>query len=419
VIRVEPDSSATLASDGRVRFHFDERISEQVSEGDLQAAVTVSPLTGSVRVSHGRTALTVSLEGGFRPGLVYRVTLLPVVSDLFGNRMTEAFEVVFSTGGSPEATATLAGEVWDRLTGQGVRGATVRAVGADSLVHVARADQEGIFAFRYLPAGDFVVTGFQDLDRDGAPGPREPQGSVPASLTPGDTVLMEIPVLPMDTTPADVGGARALDATTIVVDFDDYLDPTVPVDRIEVRLTREDGAAPSVDRLFHEQEYGRYVDQVADSFARLDSIDAATGAGALPDSGALGVADSLPAPDSARAVVPGDAGAGVEPRPGRATPPRLSGSRGAQASSGGRTLPTQRIVARLAGPLEGEVEYRVRVDGVVNVNGLDGGGGEASLVYTPPAPDTSSVTDPADVDGTDDDGAADVDDDLADPAARP
>ena len=92
-----------------------------------------------------------SLEGGFQPDLLYRVTLLPIVSDMFGNPMRDAFELVFSTGGAPASTGTVAGEVWDRVSGQGVNGATVQAIGSDSLVHVARADNQGVFALRYLP----------------------------------------------------------------------------------------------------------------------------------------------------------------------------------------------------------------------------------------------------------------------------
>jgi hypothetical protein len=162
-----------LVSDlqSRVRFHFDERISENMAGGTLADAVTVSPQSGEVRVSHGGQTITVEVEGGLRSGVVYRVTLLPVVRDLFGNQLRDPFELVFSTGGTPSPT-TLAGQVWDRTTGRGLQQALVHARGADSLVHVAAADQDGIFAFRYLPSGSFVVTGFEDQDRNRAVGPR-------------------------------------------------------------------------------------------------------------------------------------------------------------------------------------------------------------------------------------------------------
>lgn len=397
VIHTEPDTFAVLLDlNGRLRFDFDERISESVTDGGLDAAVTVSPVTGDVRVSHGRSSLTVWLEGGFRPGLVYRITLLPVLSDLFGNRMRDAFEIVFSTGGDSVPTATLAGEVWDRLSGVGINGAVVRAVGADSLVHLGRADDQGVFALRYLPAGDFVLTAFQDTDRDSDVGARESQGSAPASLASGDTLLVDIPLLAPDSTPAVAGVGRALDSVTIVVEFDDFLDPEVSSDQISVRLTLEGGEAPLLTRLYHEREYELFVDQVADSFARLDSLDAAERAttaaavaAAAPDStvDSLTVAVTDPVADSVTVVVPDSVVVApvVERRP---LPPRLAGATGAQRPPEGRTRPGRRIVGRLDTALEESVEYQLRVTTVVNINGLPGGGGDVTVVYEPPPADT-------------------------------
>jgi len=419
VVRTEPDTFAVLLDpNGQVRFHFDERISENVADGDLSSAVTVSPATGDIRVSHGRSAITVSLEGGFRPGLVYRVTLLPVVSDLYGNRMREAVEVVFNTGTDVAPTATLAGEVWDRLSGQGVNGAVVRAVGADSLVHVARTNDQGVFALRYLPAGDFVLTGFQDSDRDREVGVRESQGNALASLAAGDTLVLDIAVLAPDTTPAIAGTARALDSVTVVVEFDDYLDPAAPAEEIGVRLTREGGdGAPSIARVFHEGAYQRYVDQLADSFARLDSLDAVARAEQAAATELLAVdtlADSLAsAPSTADSVaVPGDdaepdtlaerpdARPAVQPRP---LPPRLAPVPGAQGPApAGRLRPGRRIVGQLDGPLEPDVDYQLRVTAAVNINGLPGGEGEVTLRYEPPPPARDTAT----VDGVDDSDAA-------------
>ena len=420
LLRTEPDTFATLTVlDASVRFHFDERISETVSGGSLDEAVTVSPQTGAVRVSHGRTRLTVEVEGGFRPGLVYRVTLQPVVRDMFGNQLRDPFDLVFSTGGVPSPTA-VAGQVWSRTTGQGVSRALVHALSPDSLVHVARADEAGIYAFRYLPEGSYRVTAFDDLDRDGELDAREAQGSVAAPLSAGDTLLLDVPMLPSDTTAAVALTASVLDSMTIAVEFDDFLDIDVPAAVIVVQLTREEGDAPTVTRVFHEREYASYVDQVVDSLTRLDSLEAAARAAAAPpapdtsappappDSAAtpptLAPGGAPPLPDTAAAPpLPGSGAGGgaaaVQPGvapAGRAGPPRLGGTQAGGRGGGSavaRPLPTRRIVSLLDAPLEVGIEYQVRVSGVNNLNGIGGGGGEeVTLMLRPPEPASAGPT---------------------------
>ena len=377
VVRTEPDTFGALENLGdQVRFHFDERVSERAAGGSLEDAVSVSPNTGDIQVRHGRSSISVEIEGGFQPGLVYRVTLLPVLSDLFGNQLRDPFELVFSTGGEPSPT-TLAGEVWDRITGQGREGVIVRAVGEDSLMHVARTDADGVFAFRYLPSGTFILTAFEDLDRDGDVGPTEVQGSIGARIEALDTLLVDIPVLAPDTTPAIAASAEVLDSVTIFVEFDDFLDPNVSVDQIGLVITQPGGGAPAIIRLFHEHEYRDFVDLTNDSLARLDSLEAA-------DQEASG-GDTLPQDSLAAASVDTSA----PPLATREGPPSLPG--GPQTSPPGRLLPGRRVVGRLDLPVEMGVEYQVTTSFVVNINGIMGGGGDAVFLVELPVSDTVDV----------------------------
>ncbi|MBM4182890.1 MAG: hypothetical protein FJ207_01540 [Gemmatimonadetes bacterium] len=395
LVRTEPDTFATLTDmNANVRFFFDERISENVSAGQLDDAVTVSPRTGRVRVRHGRTSLSVEVEGGFRSGIVYRVTLLPMVRDMFGNELRDPFELVFSTGGEAPPTA-LAGQVWSRTNGGATRGALVQAVSADSLVYLARSDQAGIYTFRYLPEGEYTITAFEDVDRDGTLDAREPQGFASSALASGDTLLVDVATLPYDTTAAVAMGATALDSVTIALEFDDYLDVDVPAAGVVVALERDSASAPRVVRLFHEREYAAYVDQVADSLARLDSIDAAAAAAlapvAPPAPDSTGAVDQAaqpraapPAPVSGAGGVAGGVDAaprsGTSPRPpSRPVPPRLQGGPSTTPNVT-RPLPTRRLVGMLDALLEAEADYRVQASGVVNINGVAGGGGEVELV---------------------------------------
>lgn len=411
VVRTTPEALGTLTTrDAEVTFEFDERISEQVTGGALETAIAISPRSGELRVDRGSRTLRVRVEGGFRPGLVYRITLNPVVSDLFGNRMSDPFELVFSTGAEPVPT-TVAGEVWNRITGQPVGGATVYAIGADSLVHQATTDEDGIFALRYLPAGRFTVTAFEDLNRDTEIDSAEVQGTGPIVVETGDTLLLDLPILQPDTTPAVVTGATALDSTTVSVRFDDFLDPSVAASSLQVSLGREGGPAPNVARVLHAGAYQDFVDEVMDSLARIDSVAAAEAAPPGADSAAvrdtlapdtLAPADSIPVgdtlappdsipvsdtlapPDTVRVgAVAGRPVAG----PQRRGPPRLpplEGSRAGTTADGRRVLPGRRIVLLLSSPLQPDVEYEVRVAEAVNIAGLGGGGGVTPLVLPPP-----------------------------------
>ena len=431
LVKTEPDTFADVPNfKGPVRFIFDERISENVANGTLDNAVLVSPRTGSVRVSHDRQGVSVSLSGGFRPGLTYRVTLLPVLSDLFNNRMTAPVDLVFSTGGGFDNTA-LAGLVWNRITGDGLAQARVDLTSdSDSLVYTAETDSAGLYAFRYVPAGRYAMVAFQDQNRNERPDVSELQGRRQVVIDPSDTLIVNESTLRPDSTPAQLTRASALDSVTVVLQFDDYLDPDMPMSEVAVRLTRPDGSpGPGTARLLQEAGYNAYVDQVQDSFVRLDSIQrvreavvadsmAAANAARAADTAVArdtlqarrdtsGVRDTLSAlRDSmaARDTLParGAVTRGARAAPSYPIPPRLPSEEGGGGRSMGRgarrgqdvdpegnPLPARRIVALLDRPLTPADSYTVTVTGVTNVNGLPSGGGTDTLVA--PLPDTTKA----------------------------
>ena len=178
VVETVPDTFAIVEPfSDPIHIKFNERISERVAGGSLDRAVQVSPRTGVVRVRHRRDGLEVSVGGGFEAALVYRVTVLPVVNDMFGNSMSEAFEFVFSTG-PPPVPNVLAGVVVDRITGGPTEGISVVAMAAgeeDGVQHVAQTDTAGIYALRYLPEGTYRVQAFEDVNRNDEADRQEPR----------------------------------------------------------------------------------------------------------------------------------------------------------------------------------------------------------------------------------------------------
>ena len=357
----------------KIRFEFDERISERVTGGVLETAIAVSPVLGVYKVEHSPKALTLTLEGGLRPELVYRITLTPTVSDMFGNTMRDPFELVFSTGGDPVPT-TLAGQVWDRITGRAVQQATLVAVSNDSLVHRSTADRTGIFAFRYLPAGSFDVTAFEDQNRNGEVDSTEVQGLIRLFVEEGDTVLTEISILTPDASEANMTGAEVLDSVTVALLFDDFLDFEIGADEIKIEISPDADDKPMIADVLHEPDYVVWVERVTDSLSLLDSIEAEEAAALrlLSDAEAVMPSAEVTAIGSEELLV----SSARRPPPSL---PQLQGSAAGPTADGARVLPGRRLVLRLSAPLPYETEFVFTVLGVTNIFGLRGGGGEATL----------------------------------------
>lgn len=416
VSSTSPDTFAVVEPfDGEVTFRFSERISERPTGGTLDEAVVVSPETGAVGVDHGRQSLEVSIEGGFRPNLVYRVRVLPVVRDMFGNPLVEPFELVFSTG-AEFRRGVVGGEVLDRISGQPVDGARVHAAHGDppgeerdSVLHVGRTDSDGIFTLRYLPPGPYSVTVFDDQNRNREADGLEPRAERDVRLEgEADTVVLSLEVLAPDTTPPRIVGAEAVDSTTIHLETDDVLDPAESLDLVRVSLSREDGGAPARDTLLHEYEWEARRQALEEAAAEADADEPAadTVDGAAPDA-----ADD-PAPDPADDAPPGV----DEPQ----APPDTVES---PYDPGDPPRAEQDLYLLLEEPLVPDVTYTVSVEGLENIAGATGGGGEAEVVYTPPPPDTAAADTadaapgaPDDVEDDDPGDDAEPDDDGADGA---
>jgi hypothetical protein len=424
VIATTPDAFAVIPDfSGPIRFEFDERISERVSGGTLDDAVVISPRSGGLRVRHGRRSLVIEVDGGFEPNRVYRVTLQPVIRDLFNNQMRDQFEFVFSTGPTPVPT-TIAGIVWDRLTGRGAADYEVRAVGTegDSSVHVAMTDTGGVFGLRYVPtpiqvdgrsAFRFRLTAFEDRNRDGVVDLMEVQGARRGLVNEADTFFANIAVLQPDTTPAQITSVTALDSVTALIEFDDYLDPDFPISGVIVTVLDEDSVSVAAARIFHEHEYVAYAEQVADSLAVLDSLDdvvrdAEAAEAAVLDSIARAALDTASVADTVTIVDPDAEDPGAvdpaaeepvaSPPARRVAPPGLNGRPTARprppepgvtpaaetTGPGGERLPSRQIVALLAAVLVANSPYQLVVSAVRNIAAVPLGGGSAALVLQPP-----------------------------------
>ena len=369
------------AFDDEIWVEFNERISERGRQGSLDDAVVISPESGEISVRHSSRALRVTMEGGFRPDEVYRVTVQPLVQDLFQNAMVSPFEFIFSTG--PEMTPTvLAGSIVDRITGQTVEGARVTARAArpegmeesdDSVVstHVATTDSRGVYALRYVPSGRYDLTAFVDENRNREHDDSEPVGIGQELLNAADTVFLDFALLVPDTTPALAGSVEVVDSLTLAVEFDDFLDPDSELTGVSASLGPDSLPAIDIVAIMHERDYTARQNVIQDSVHVADSIRFEVDQQRIESLRSAG--DSTAAAEIAAQV--------TAPRPPSQVDPR-----GAESHD----LPKQVIFLLLSDTLGVDRPYELDVAGVTNINGVSGGGGTVEVLREAPSPDLPS-----------------------------
>jgi hypothetical protein len=241
LIGSRPESLATLRGfDGAAEFQFDEVISEGGAPnrgegtGGLEKLVILSPTTRVPQVDWRRTRITVRPREGWRPNRVYRVELLPGVTDLRNNRSPDGAVLTFTTG-APKPQATLRGMVVDWNTSHPAGGALVIAnLLPDSLPYRGVADSSGRFSFGPLPAGDYLVTGVLDQNQNQLQDPREAYGT--AQTQGGRPDVGEVWAFVHDTTPPRIQTVTVDDSVSATVTFAQRLDPRQRLTPRDARL---------------------------------------------------------------------------------------------------------------------------------------------------------------------------------------
>jgi hypothetical protein len=332
---------------GSVEFRFDEVVSEGgtpstgTGTGDLEKLIILSPTTRVPDVSWKRSRVTVRPSEGWRPDRVYRVELLPGVTDLRRNRSEESKIVTFSTG-APLPGTTLEGTVVDWSSARPAAGALVEALLLpDSLPYRTVADSSGRFSFGPLPDGDYRVSGVLDENRNHVADGREAFDSV--QVPKGRSSVGELWAFVHDTTPARIRTVTVADSVGATVELSQSIDPRRRIETatVTVGLLPDSTPVPVVSVL------PKPVD---------DSIHAA--AAAVPDTLR---ADSLRA-DSLRADTAARRLPGGRPRARPAAPQKLTS----------RPPLTDRLVVRVARPWTPGGKYAITIRGLRNLSGATG-----------------------------------------------
>jgi Bacterial Ig-like domain len=379
VVTVHPDSGAVVADwNHDAVIQFDEVIDEMAAAGGggagisgLAQKVMLSPVVGDVRVSWGRTRISVKPKEGWKPGRVYRLELLPGIIDLRRNVLKKGRLIVFSTGPAI-GHASLTGTALQWVEQRTLVGAVIEAVPLpDSVGYLTVSDSAGRFHLDALTPGRYLVYATADQNNNRRRDRREAYDS--ALVTLDSLAGVTLFAFAHDTAGPRLRAATALDTLTVRIELSQAVAPgTLDTGNVRV-LQLPDSAPVALAALFTPRQY--------------DSVTAAARKSAKPDSTRRDTTPALsPTPPAPRVVPPRDtiaAGDTTATRIDTAEVHRLLAQ---------RPVPIDKAVLRFAAPLKPETRYLIRMHGAVNLNGAAGDGQVVVLTPKPPAPAKSDST---------------------------
>lgn len=353
LIATRPDSFAQIPGfKGNVEFQFDEVISEGgtpnqgTGTGDLEKLVILSPTTRVPDVTWHRSRITVRPKEGWRPNRVYRVELLPGITDLRRNRSTAGKVLTFTTG-APLPATIIDGTVVDWTTNRPAAGALVDAVLLpDSLSYRGIADSSGRIKLGPLPEGQYLVRGVLDENRNLQLDGREAFDTV--RLAPGKTAAGELWAFVHDTTPPRIREVTVVDSTSASVELSQSLAPDqkIALSQVTVR-TLPDSTPIRVTSVLPkplDDSLNRRATPARDTTARDTTRRDTTAA------------------DTTRPAR----------RPGVEVGPGLPRARTESAALTSRPPLSDRLILRVPQPWKAEGKYEVEIRGLRTVSGVTG-----------------------------------------------
>jgi hypothetical protein len=357
-----PETNSVNVVDRPVVFRFDEVVSERPrGVATLNLLFLVSPRNGEPHVYWERERIAIRPRGGYRPNTVYTVTMLPGLTDLYGNARRTGAVLTFSTGPTIPET-TVRGRVFDWLLAKPAPHAFVQAIVKKdtSVVYVAIADSSGFFTFRHIPPDVYTIRGFIDANNNRALDRLELWDTTSINLV--DTARAELLAFLHDTIGPGIGEIAIQDSVTLRVAFDRGIDSTQQFGPDLFTIKGRDSIALPITNVRSGPAYDSAI--AAASRAKNDSILKA---------------DSLRRADSG--VVGRDTTAARLRRLAAAA--RRDSIARARAVGPSRKSPIREVVVQLGAPLKPGEYYRLHA---IDVHGLLGKARSSDRVVLMPKP---------------------------------
>lgn len=243
LIAVAPDSGRTSVRPKEVIFRFDEVVSERPPQyATLSDLFIISPREGTPQVSWGREEIAVRPRKGWRPNTVYRVTMLPGLSDIRGNVRNSGATTFFSTGATLPV-ARISGQVFDWVSGTVAPAPLIEAFVLPDTTHpfIAIGDSVGRFVLDHLPPGPYSLRATVDRNRNRGLDPGEAFDSV--SIVLADSAAPVLLAFVHDSIPPRILDVTPTDSLTLLVRFDRAVDPAQTLGATNFTLAGADSVA--------------------------------------------------------------------------------------------------------------------------------------------------------------------------------
>jgi hypothetical protein len=253
ILSTKPDSGAQVPGwrDAAV-IQFDEVVDER-SGGSLDKLITLSPVPEKLAVDWKRSAIAVRPKEGWRPNLVYQLTLLPGIQDLRNNKLAAGRTIVFSTGGEiPDTRIT--GTVLNWEEGRIAARALVEAILLpDSLRYLGVTDSVGDFRMGAVPVGRYLLQAGVDANNNRRLDLREPLDSVTLQLD--STLTRTFWAFKHDTLGPGLSRVTVADSLTLRLEFNQALPPEPPDSGAVTLLALPDSTPLPLAQVWRLAEY--------------------------------------------------------------------------------------------------------------------------------------------------------------------
>src|SRR5216117_1416153 len=406
ILQVKPESGAVVPNwKSSVVIQYDGVIDEMPGSGSagsmsgLAKQILLSPVRGAVKVDWHRSSISVKPKEGWKRR-VYRLEILPGITDLRRNRSDSGKTVLFSTG--PEIGHARIGGIALKWIDQTVLlRALIEAVPLpDSVGYLTMADSGGQFNLTNLQPGRYIVYATADENSDRRRGLREAYDSALVTLDSSTNVALF--TFPHDTVPPRPRTATYVDSISVRVEFSQALDPAAPLDTAHVRVLELPDSSPvPIARMLTQKQFDSLATAAAAARQKADSAAAAArdttrrpqmvhdtaGRPNIHPTLPPGPPVPPPAPPPPPPPPPPPQRAG----PGRAAAPAKSYVDSALVKQllAQRPIPSDKIVIRLVHTLKPETRYVVRIIGATNLIGKKGDGAVGFSVPKPVVRDST------------------------------